>query len=285
MTRRRLVRIVVATAIASGACTGGPDRLSHDDFIERGDELCAGYNQASARLLVQINDEDSRAQGVATLAAAAPVLTELAAALSGHARELDQLTAPKDAEEAFTAALVILRRGAAALANAAEGAAAGDLDRAQRSFEVYSEATDAVGAWAATYGFRSCGRRNALEETEQADVEGPPLAHAELEAFCTELDHFVDALANLSPKTTPEELESELVDLAVQAAALADLPPPGAGSALAEARATLEAVTKEAAELDFDLGAGGIDGVLTPLASASATLEVRVFGLGACSGQ
>lgn len=285
MRRGQLVRIVVATAIANCACSGGPDRLSRDAFIERGDELCAGYNQTSARLLVQINDEDSQAQGAATLAAAAPVLTELAAALADHARELDRLVAPKDAEAAFMAALVVLRRGADALAEAAAGAAAGDLDRAQRSFEVYSEATDAAGAWAATYGFRSCGRRDALEETEQADVEGPPLAPEELEKFCTELDHFVGALAKLSPRTTPDELESELVDLGVQAAALADLPPPGAGSALAEARATLKAVTKEAAELDFDLGAGGTDSVLAPLASASATLEVRVFGLGACSGQ
>src|SRR4030095_1331330 len=106
--------------------------------------------------------------------------------------------------------------------------------------------------------------RVALEENEEAEQEGPPLPPDELADYCAEMGQFVDALAGVPPRLAPAEREERLRDLPLDAAALADRPPPGIGSALAEARAALEAVTKEANERGFDLGGGDQD-ILAPL--------------------
>ena len=156
----------------------------------------------------------------------------------------------------------------------------------QQSFELYSKSVDTAAAWASRYGFRACARRVAMEETEEGEIEGPPLTPSELAAFCDEVARFSDALTNLPLDAEPTELEEQLLDLSLRAAALADLPPPGTGSALAELRSTLEAVSKEAAEHGYDLRAAAAAGtdVLAPLESARAAFEIRVFGIGACSG-
>ena len=92
-----------------------------------------------------------------------------------------------------------------------------------------------------------------MEETEEGEIEGSPLAPSELAAFCDEVARFSDALTNVPRDAEPTELEEQLLDLSLRAAALADLPPPGTGSALADLRNTLEAVSKEAAEHGYDL--------------------------------
>jgi len=289
MTCRRRVVVALAVAMAAsiiGACDDGPERLSRDAFVDQGDQLCGRYNDASGRLIAQIADEDSSVQGPDTLAAAAPVLEQVAVALRDHVGQLDLLVPPKEADAGFKATRDLLRMGADALADAAEASRAGDLDGAQRSFQTYTQAVDSAAVWSKRYGFRACGRQVAAEETEEAEQEGPPLPPAELAAFCAELRRFSDAMVAVPRTASPTELEDALLDLTAQAAALADGPPPGTGSALGEARAALEAVTKELAEHDFDLAAAAVTGSdpLAPLQTARGSLEVRVFGLGACAG-
>lgn len=287
MTRHAIGALAMCTAVSlTVACAGASNQLSRDAFVEQGDELCTGYNDTSGRLIAQIVDEDSGAQGEDSLEASEPVLRDMAGALSDHVGRLDELVPPGDAQEAFAAARDLLRQGAGALGEAADGAASGDLRRTQQSFERYAKAVDSAAAWASRYGFRACARRVTIEETEEAEIEGAPLPPAELAAFCAEVAGFSDALASLPRDSSAAELEERLLDLSLRAAALADLPPPGTGSALGEVRAALEAVTKEAAEHGYDLGAAAAEGadVLAPLESARAALEVRVFGIGACSG-
>jgi len=286
MTRRLAGTLMLAAVIwLIASCDGEEDGRSRDEFVDEGDRLCASYNETSGRLIAQIVDEERREEGADSLAASGPVLKEMADALRDHAVGLEALNAPEDDEAAFAAVLDLLRQGASALADAAQSAAEGDLPRTQQSFELYSKSVDTAAAWASRYGFRACARRVAMEETEEGEIEGPPLAPSELAAFCDEVARFSDALTNLPRDAEPTELEEQLLDLSLRAAALADLPPPGTGSALAELRNTLEAVSKEAAEHGYDLRAAAAAGtdVLAPLESARAAFEIRVFGIGACS--
>ncbi|MGQ0617113.1 MAG: hypothetical protein ACT4PW_08980 [Acidimicrobiia bacterium] len=284
MTRLRFVAAAVGTSVLA-ACGGGPERLTREAFIARGDELCTRYNDTSSRLIAGIADEDSNEQGAESLTAAATVLGQAGLALRDHVSGLDLLVPPNEAEAPFEGARGLLRAAAQSLMDASASAGAGDLDRSQRSFESYTTAFDSAAGWARRYGFRACGRRIAVEEPEEAEAEGPPLPPAALAEFCDDLARFLDGLGNVPATASSAILEEVLTTLASQAAALADGPPPGSGSAIGEARATLRAVTKELAEHGFDIGEASAAGSdpLAALVSARGSLEVRVFGLGACA--
>lgn len=282
--RRIAIAGSIAAAMSTAGCDRGTDRLSHDAFVERGDELCAAYNDASGRLISVVADEDSG--GDDRLTTSAPVLAEMAATLLAHAGALDGLVPPAAEEAGFAAMRDRLRIGAQELDEAATLAAVDDLTGTQRSFERYAQAVDAAAAWAAAEGFRACARRVAVEETEEAEIEGPPMEPDELAAYCAELAGFAEGLGAVSASATPAALEDALLDLTLQAASLADLPPPGTGSALGEARAALDVVRRDLAEHDFDLDRAehANPGLLAELQIVRGRLEVRVLGLGACAG-
>lgn len=285
MTRHRFVAAAVGASVLAACGGGGPERLTREAFIAQGDELCTRYNDTSSRLIAGIADEDSNEQVPESLTAAAAVLDQASVALRDHVTTLALLVPPEEAEAGFDGARELLRAAAQSLTDSSAAAGAGDLDRSQRSFESYTTAFDSAAGWARRYGFRACGRRIAVEEPEEAEAEGPPLPPAALTEFCDGLARFLDGLGNVPATASPAVLEEVLTTLTSQAAALADGPPPGSGSAIGEARATLRAVTKELAEHGFDIGEASAarSDPLAALVSARGSLEIRVFGLGACA--
>lgn len=156
------VVLVLAAALAVAGCggSGGGKRLTKDDFIERGDAICAKYrakNEALNKEAPARNPTDPQATDD-QVRKTGPILEKLAGNVRSGRDELADLKPPTDVESDWKNTLDDLGQIADKLHDAA--VAAVELNR-QRVVNDYSEIlriNRRISSFESDYGFRVCGQ-------------------------------------------------------------------------------------------------------------------------------
>lgn len=143
---RRLTAVAAAALFLTGACGGGDETLSKEDFIEQADEICAELDSKV--------DEMEAPESPADLEAS---VEELEAITDEGIRGLRALSPPEEDADTIATMLDRIERTVRLLPDLAQAGKADDVDEMERlSAEIQSAANEASEI-ARDYGFERCG--------------------------------------------------------------------------------------------------------------------------------